>query len=79
MIRNLKAGTFKKIAIGAASAAALLLVGASLLVWTCKHGNDPEALKEALRHMPPLTVNVKLDPDSKVSLADGGVVRLADV
>lgn len=78
MIRNLKAGTFKKTAIGAGVCGALLLTGASPLVWTYRHGNDPEMLKEALRHMPPLTVNVKLDPDSKVSLADGGVVRLAD-
>ena len=36
-----------------------------LLVWTWKHGYLPEALKEALRHTPPLTVNVKLDPDSR--------------
>ena len=72
MIRNLRAGTFRKIATGVGICGALLLVGASLLVWTWKHGNDPEALKEALRHMPPLSVTVKLDPDSKVTLADGG-------
>ncbi len=53
MIRNLKAGTFKKAAIGAGVCGALLLAGASLLVWTYRHGNDPEMLKEALRHMPP--------------------------
>ena len=78
MIRNLRAGTFRKIATGVGICGALLLVGASLLVWTWKHGNDPEALKEALRHMPPLSVTVKLDPDSKVTLADGGTVTLAN-
>ena len=64
MIRNLRAGTFRKVAIGIGAAGGALLVGASLLVWTWKHGNDPEILKEALRHMPPLNVTVKLDPDS---------------
>ena len=79
MIRNLRAGTFKKIAIGTGIAGALLLAGASLLVWTWKHGNDPEALKEALRHMPPLNVTVTLDPASRVvTLAEGGTVRLAN-
>ena len=43
MIRNLKAGTFKKTAIGAGVCGALLLAGASLLVWTYRHGNDPES------------------------------------
>jgi hypothetical protein len=77
MIRNLRAGTFKKMATGTGIAGALLLAGASLLVWTWKHGNDPEALKEALRHMPPLNVTVTLDPDSRVvTLAEGGTVRL---
>ena len=79
MIRNLRAGTFKKIAIGVGAAGALLLAGASLLVWTYKHGNDPEVLKEALRHMPPLTVTVKLDPDSRtVKLEQPAMVTLAN-
>jgi hypothetical protein len=77
MIRNLRAGTFKKFAVGAGACGALLLVGASLLVWTWRHGNDPEVLKEALRHMPPLQVTVKLDPDSRtVKLEQPAVVRL---
>lgn len=76
MIRNLRAGTFRKIATGIGVAGGALLVGASLLVWTWKHGNDPEAFKEALRHMPPLNVTVTLDPTSKVTLAEGGTVRL---
>ena len=79
MIRNLKAGTFKKIAVGTGICGALLLAGASLLVWTYRHGNDPEVLKEALRHMPPLTVVVKLDPDSKVKMdPDHNEVTLAN-
>ena len=49
MIRNLKAGTFKKVGIGIGAAGMGLLMGASLLVWTYRHGNDPEILKEALR------------------------------
>jgi hypothetical protein len=78
MIRNLRAGTFKKIAIGTGVCGALLFCGAALLVWTWKHGNDPEALKEALRHMPPLQVSVKLDPNSTVKLADGATVTIAN-
>ena len=75
MIRNLRAGTFRKVATGGA-AGALLLMGASLLVWAWRHGNDPEAFKEALRHMPPLNVTVTLDPASKVTLAEGATVTL---
>ena len=57
MIRNLKAGSFRKVATGVGVCGALLLAGgASLLLWTSKQGNDPEVLKEALRNMPPLTV-----------------------
>lgn len=77
MIRNLRAGTFQKIAYGIGAVSGALLLGASLLVWTWKHGNDPEAFKEALRHMPPLTVTVKLEPDSKVTLAQPAMVTLA--
>ena len=77
MIRNLRAGTLQKVCYGIGAVSAALLVGASLLVWTWKHGNDPEALKEALRHMPPLTVNVKLDPDSRtVKLEQPAMVQL---
>jgi hypothetical protein len=77
MIRNLRAGTFRKVAIGIGVAGAALLTGASLLVWTYKHGNDPEAFKEALRHMPPLNVTVTLDPDSRtVKLEQPAMVRL---
>ena len=65
IIRNLRAGTFRKIATGIGVAGGALLVGASLLVWTWKHGNDPEAFKEALRHMPPLNVTVTLDPPAR--------------
>ncbi len=77
MIRNLRAGTLQKVCYGIGAVSAALLVGASLLVWTWKHGNDPETLKEALRHMPPLTVNVKLDPDSRtVKLEQPAMVQL---
>ena len=77
MIRNLKAGTSARWR-PASALRRPAAGGASLLVWTCKQGNDPEALKEALRNMPPLNVMVKLDPDSKVTLADGGTVTLAN-
>ena len=85
MIRNLKAGTFRKVGIGVGAAGLGLLTGASLLVWTYRHGNDPEILKEALRNMPPLNVTMTLDPDSRtvkleqpamVRLTDGGTIRL---
>ena len=76
MIRNLKAGSFRKVATGVGVCGALLLAGAALLVWTSRQGNDPEALKEALRNMPPLTVTVKLDPDSTVKLEQPAMVTL---
>ena len=78
MIRNLRAGTFQKIATVSAQCGGCCCWSAPrLLVWTWKHGNDPEALKEALRHMPPLTVNVKLDPDSRtVKLEQPAMVQL---
>jgi len=78
MIRNLKAGSFRKIATGSAAILAVLLVGTAAIVWATKQGNDPEALKEALRHMPTLTVKlendtlkladntVKMDPDNNL-------------
>ena len=78
MIRNLRASTFRKVAIGASIVTATLFLGSSLLVWTSKQGNDPEVLKEALRRMPPLNVTVTLDPDSKVKLAEGATVTLAN-
>jgi len=78
MIKNLRAGTFRKYLTGIGACGALLLAGIALVIWTSKQGNDPEVLKEALRHMPPLAVTVKLDPDSKVTLADGGKVTLAN-
>jgi hypothetical protein len=76
MIRNLKAGSFRKVATGVGIAGALLLAGASLLVWTYRQGNDPEVLKEALRNMPPLNVTVTLAPDSIVKLEQPAMVTL---
>jgi hypothetical protein len=76
MIRNLRAGTFRKVATGIGAAGGLLMLGAAILIGAWKQGNDPEAFKEALRHMPPLNVTVTLDPNSTVKLAEGATVRL---
>ena len=46
MIRNLKAGSFRKVATGVGVCGALLLAGGALLLWTSKQGNDPEALRK---------------------------------
>ena len=66
MIRNMRAGTFRKAATGVG----VVLAGAALTIWACKQGVDPEVLKETLRSMPPLTITVKIDPDSKVLLVN---------
>jgi hypothetical protein len=78
MINTLRASTFRKYAFGSAAVLAVVFAGTAAVVWAAKSGNDPEHLKEALRHMPALQVQVKLDPDSTVKLADGGTVTLAN-
>ena len=70
MIRNLKAGTFRKVATGIGVSRCHAVGRRVPADLDLRQGNDPEAFKEALRHMPPLNVTVTLDPDSKVTLAE---------
>ena len=79
MIRNLRAGTFQKLAMGLGVGCGVLFLGAAILVSAWKTGNDPEVLKETLRHMPPLNVTVTLDPNSRtVKLEQPAMVTLAN-
>jgi len=78
MIKTLKASTFRKYAFGSAAVLAVVFAGTAAVIWSAKSGNDPEHLKEALRHMPPLEVVVKLDPNATVKLADGATVTIAN-
>ena len=64
MINTLRASTFRKYAFGSAAVLAVLLAGTAAVVWAAKSGNDPEALKQALRQIPPLQVQVKLENDT---------------
>ena len=76
--RESRAATLRNYAIGLGAGGALLLIGGAAMLWAYRQGNSPEQLKEALKNLPPLSVTVKIDPESKVSLAEGGKVEIAD-
>ena len=64
----------RNVLVGTAAVVGAAALGIAAMIWAWGQGVDPEALKEALRELPPIQVEAKLDPNARVKMDDGKVI-----